>query len=631
LVLQSLYDLYGRLLDDPESGVSKPGYSKAQVSFAFNLCESGELLDVIDVRDASGGKKLRAREMDVPRQVKRTSGVSANFLCDNSGYVIGAMQKRGKELEITTAKHDAMRTLHDEVLEGSDDPGARAVLAFLHGWDPARAQDCSVLKPLWKDIVGGGSIVFKLDGTTGYIHNRPSVRRSWEAYCARRTERSEGLGYCLVTGEIGPIARVHDSVKGVAGAQTSGAALVSFNAEAFKSYKKDQSINAPVSEEAAFGYVTALNYLLRSRDNRMRIADSTTVFWAEGPARLEEEAFAELVNPSQPGSESSEESSDGEASPDSTSDTAPDDQAEMQRDPRATRLIHDVLAKVAEGRPAREGLSGVDPNVRFCILGLSPNNARVSVRFWYVSSFGALVDQVAQHYADMSIVLPTWETGPFPIWRVIKATAPLGDLKRASPLLAGAITRSMLMGIEYPEGLYTALLARIRADQDVSPVQAAMIKACLVRRDRLSGKTAKEGSPTVSLNEQCTDSAYLLGRLFAWLERVQANAAAKGNPEAKLQSTIRDRYFGSASATPRSVFPMLLRLAQHHIAKADYGEYADKQIEGIIGPLDGFPAYLDLEQQGEFILGYYHQRQAFYEKKPAATGSANVSVKEEQR
>jgi len=608
VILQSLYELYERLLDEPESGISKPGYSKAQVSFAFNLSGTGELLDVIDVRDASGGKKLRARDMDVPRQVKRTSGVSANFLCDNSGYVMGVVQQKGRELEIATAKHEAMRSLHDEVLEGSDDPGARAVLAFLHKWDPARAQDCPALASLWNDIVGGGSIVFKLDGASGYIHNRPSVRRSWEAYCAKKTEKSEGLGYCLVTGEVGPIARVHDSVKGVIGAQTSGAALVSFNAEAFKSYRKDQSINAPVSEEAAFGYVTALNYLLRSNDNRMRISDSTTVFWAERPAHLEEDAFAELVNPSQPNGEGEEALPDGEGIADS--------QAKTERDPRATRLVRDVLAKVAEGRPAREGLSGVDPDVRFCILGLSPNNARVSVRFWYVNSFGALVDEIGQHYADMSIVLPNWATGPFPIWQIIKATAPLADTKRASPLLAGAITRSMLMGTAYPQGLYTALLARIRADQNVTPVQAAMIKACLVRRDRLSGKTAKEGSHTVSLNEQCTDSAYLLGRLFAWLEKVQQDATPG------LSTTVRDRYFGAASATPRSVFPVLLRLAQHHIAKAEYGDYADKQIEGIISSLDGFPAHLNLEQQGEFVLGYYHQRQAFYQKKPAETGSA---------
>ena len=607
MILQSLYDLYGRLLDDPESGVSKPGYSKAQVFFAFNLSESGELLDVIDVRDASGGKKLRAREMDVPKQVKRAYGIRANFMCDNSGYVIGATQKKGKELEITTAKHEAMCALHDEVLEGSDDPGAKAVLAFLHGWDPAHAQDCSVLTPLWKDIVGGGSIVFKLDGVPGYIHDRPSVRGCWERHCADKTDGNENVGYCLVTGKAGPIARIHDNLKGVTGTQPSGAALVSFNLAAFTSYGKEQNTNAPVSEEAAFGYVTALNYLLRSKDNRMRIADSTTVFWAEGPARLEEEAFAELVNPTQPGSENSEESSDGEAG---------DDQAKMQRDPRATRLVHDVLAKVAEGRPAREGLSGVDPNVRFCILGLSPNNARVSVRFWYVNSFGALVDEIGQHYADMSIVLPSWATGPFPIWQIIKATAPLADMKRASPLLAGAITRSMLMGTAYPQGLYTALLARIRADQNVTPVQAAMIKACLVRRDRLSGKTAKEGSHTVSLNERCTDPAYLLGRLFAWLEKVQQDATPG------LSTTVRDRYFGAASATPRSVFPVLLRLAQHHIAKAEYGDYADKHIEGIISSLDGFPAHLNLEQQGEFVLGYYHQRQAFYQKKPAETGSA---------
>lgn len=609
MILQSLYELYGRLLDEPESGISKPGYSKAPVSFAFNLSDTGELLDVIDVRDASGGKKLRARGMDVPRQVKRSgTRPAANFLCDNSGYVIGAVQQKGKELEITTAKHEAMRSLHDAVLEGSDDPGAKAVLAFLHGWDPARAQDCPALVPLWKDIVGEGNVVFKLDGAPGYIHNRPSVSRRWEMYCADKTASNENVGYCLVTGNVAPIARIHDNLKGVTGAQPSGAALVSFNEKSFESYGKGQSINAPVSEEAAFGYVTALNYLLRNSGNRMRIADSTTLFWAERPARLEEEAFAELINPSW---------SDAKDGIESTNDESDADvQNQMQRDPRATRLVRDVLAKVAEGRPAREGLSGVDPDVRFCILGLSPNNARVSVRFWYVNSFGALVDQVAQHYADMSIVVPDWTKEPFPIWQIIKATAPLGDMKRASPLLAGAMTRSMLMGTAYPEGLYTALLARIRADQNVTPVQAAMIKACMVRRDRLSGKTAKEGSHTVSLNEQCTDSAYLLGRLFAWLEKVQQDATPG------LSATVRNRYFGAASATPRSVFPVLLRLAQHHIAKAEYGDYADKQIEGIISPLDEFPAHLNLEQQGEFVLGYYHQRQAFYQKKPADTGSA---------
>ena len=272
-----------------------------------------------------------------------------------------------------------------------------------------------------------------------------------------------------------------------------------------------------------------------------------------------------------------------------------------------------MLAKVAE-----EGLHGKACQgwIRrpFCILGLSPSNQGVGAVLVKSTRSRPLVDQVAQHYADIE----SWELGegPFPIWQIIKATAPLADMKRASPLLAGAITRSMLMGTVYPQGLYTALLARIRADQNVTPVQAAMIKACLVRRDRLSGRTAKEGSHTVSLNEQCTDSAYLLGRLFAWLEKVQQDATPG------LSTTVRDRYFGAASATARSVFPVLLRLAQHHIAKAEYGDYADKQIEGIISSLDGFPAHLNLEQQGEFVLGYYHQRQAFYQKKPAETGSA---------
>ncbi|NLA07034.1 MAG: type I-C CRISPR-associated protein Cas8c/Csd1, partial [Firmicutes bacterium] len=161
----------------------------------------------------------------------------------------------------------------------------------------------------------------------------------------------------------------------------------------------------------------------------------------------------------------------------------------------------------------------------------------------------------------------------------------------------------------------TALLARIRAEQEVSPVQAAMIKACLARSARISGAKEKEGNYTVSLNEEWTDTAYLLGRLFATLEKVQQDAASG----AKLNATIRDRYFGAASATPRSVFPVLLRLAQHHIAKAEYGGIADRQIEAIVGKLDSFPAHLNLEEQGNFVLGYYHQRQDFYRKRSAET------------
>lgn len=609
MILQALYHLYQRLLDDPNSGISPPGYSAARVSFALNLSANGELLDLIDLRTTDSEakkKKPLARDMQVPRQVKRASGVSANFLCDNSGYVLGADAK-GKP-ERTQATFEAFRALHEQVLSGVSDPGAAAVLHFLARWDPAQAANHAVLQPLWDDLMKGGNIVFRLDGTTGCIHDRPAIRSAWERF---ESARGPGIqGQCLITGEFGPIARLHDSIKGVAGAQSTGASIVSFDPPALWSYGKKQGFNAPVSEAAAFGYVTALNYLLRSDRHRLRIGDATTVFWAERSAALEEDMLAELIDPTGGGREGSDGAEAGPSEPD----------GRYRRDPQATRLAHDILQRVREGRPVPRSITEVDPNVRFFILGLSPNVSRLSVRFLQVDTFGTLVERISQHYADMAVDSPAWDDGSFyPVWRIVQETAPLADSRRASPLLAGALTRSILEGAAYPEGLYTAMLARIRADQGsqkLNAVRAGVIKACLVRRARIYGQSEKERMITVGLNEQSVDTAYLLGRLFALLEKAQQDATPG------LNATIRDRYFGAASATPQAVFPVLLRLAQHHIAKSEYGGWVDKRIEEVASKIDGFPAHLNLEQQGMFVLGYYHQRQASYQKKPAAAGVA---------
>lgn len=530
----------------------------------------------------------------VPQQVKRAVNVAANFLCDNSGYILGAdLKGNPKRTQDTFA---AFQELHRKVLIGVDDLGARAVLSFLQGWNPAGAADHPLLEPVWKDLVSGGNIIFKLHDSTGFVHNRPAMKAVWERF--HSAKESTETGQCLITGENGPIARLHANVKGVSGAQSTGAALVSFNLDAFTSYGKKQSLNAPVSEAAAFAYVTTLNYLLRSDRHHLRIGESTVVFWAE-TAGVEEDMIAELLNPGSTGVENIEESDEKR------------DASERHHDTRATRLVRDVLAHLAEGRLPLEGVPDVDPDVRFFILGLSPNSARLSVRFWHEDTFGSLVERIGRHYTDMAITLPAWESGPFSIYRIVKETAPLGDMKRAAPLLAGAFTRSVLLGAAYPQGLYTALLSRIRADHELTPPRAAVIKACLVRRARIQGYIEKERMMTVSLNEQSTDQAYLLGRLFALLEKAQQDATPG------LNATIRDRYFGSASATPQAVFPVLLRLAQHHIAKAEYGGLMDKRIEGVLAGLKGFPAHLNLEEQGLFVLGYYHQRQAFYTKKAA--------------
>lgn len=603
MILQSLNQLYQRLLAEPDSGVSPPGYSKARVSFALNLSPAGVLLDVIDLR--TEGKKPLPRDLDVPRQAKRSSGVHPNFLCDNAGYVLGLGQEGHTPRTLET--HEAFVELHQSVLGELDDAGANALCAFLAAWNPLHELLPEVLLPLREEVTAGGNIVFRLSGQAGFIHERAALRAAWDRYDSGNA--STQLGQCLVTGEVGPIARLHDSIKGVAGAQSTGAALVSFNLAAFSSYGKEQSFNAPVSEAAAFGYVTALNYLLRSSRHRMRVGDATTVFWAERSAEHAEDFLAELLDPSDPLRVGAKKTASDDAA---GTDGVP---AAPRRDLQTTQLVHDVLQRLSRGEAVPARLVTVDPGTRFFVLGLSPNSARLSVRFWQDSTFGALFERVSQHYRDMAVVMPDWERSPS-LRQILIETAPLGDIARASSLLAGALARAVMQGSEYPQSLLTAMLSRVRADHKVSGIRAGAIKACLLRRARRQGYADKEGMITVSLNDQCADASYLLGRLFALLEKAQQDA----NPG--INATIRDRYFGAASATPRSVFPILLRLSQHHLAKAEYGGVTDKRIEAILARVSEFPPHLDLEGQGMFILGYYHQRQSFYQKKQAETASA---------
>lgn len=586
-MINALCECYDRLLADEDSGVSRPGYSRAKVSFALSLSRTGELLGVVDLR-VEKSKKLVSREMNVPEQVKRSSGVAANFLCDNSKYVLGLDQKDKKERVINA--HEAFVQLHEEILGGVQDEGADAILNFLRNWDVKSADKHPKIVEVMDGLLEGGNLVFRLEQDDKYIQERTEVMQAWSRY--HLDQSSEISGQCLITGQILPIAKLHPNIKGVMGAQSSGASLVSFNKDSFTSYGKEQSYNAWISENATFGYTTALNWLISSNKHRMRIGDTTTVFWAERSTDgLEEDLIGALFYPA------SENDKKGE-----------DEQRQVTRDPQTVKLVHDIFAKVRKGELVSKELIGVDSNVKFYIMGLAPNASRLSVRFWHVLEYGKLLDKISQHYIDMLIVKSYPSDPDFISIRVIlKEIAPLGDAKRISPLLGGVVMRAILTGMPYPQALLHSVLLRIRADQTVNYVRAAVIKACLVRNNRYH-TNEREVDITMALDEQNTNVAYRLGRLFALLEKAQQDA----NPG--LNATIKDRYFGAASATPRSVFPILLRLTQHHIAKAEYGRNMDKRIEEVMSGIDNFPPHLNLEKQGLFVLGYYHQRKALYTK-----------------
>lgn len=584
MILSALNDYYERLLAAETPGLSAPGYSQEKIAYALVLDDAGRLVAVDDLRDLSG-KKPAPRTMSVPQPEKRTAGIRANRLWDKTSYVLGvsANSKRAEQ------EHDAFKTMHLRMLAGHDDPGLRALSAFLESWTPARFAEDARFRPDMLDA----NVVFRLDGERGYLHDRPAAR----AMLARATDDHEesGTGLCLVTGQHLPLARLHPAIKGVNGAQSSGASIVSFNLDAFTSYGKDQGGNAPISEQAAFGYTTALNHLLRrDPDNRQRlqIGDATVVFWAiaadAGNAKAAEDLFEMLMDPPQ------------------------EDGPESERLRTALSQVRDLEART----PLDPGLAA---GTRMHVLGLAPNASRLSIRYWLTDDMSVFARRLADHHHDLQLLPAPWKSPP-PLWRLLLATAPSYQGKAKSedvpPQLAGELTRAILAGTAYPHSLLDILVMRMRADGEVSGIRAALCKAVLARRSR-SQSQSHDRSPPVSLDTANADPGYVLGRLFSLLENAQR--AALGD---KLNATIRDRYYGAASATPANVFPMLLRNAQHHLSrlrkdKPGLAVNVERDIGETVALLADFPRSLRIEAQGRFAIGYYHQTQARFARSDA--------------
>jgi len=603
MILQALTRYYDILSKDPQSDIAPPGYSTVGVSFALNISEQGELQDVFSLLlPEQRGKKTFdvPRRMIVPEQVKKTSGINSNFLCENSTYALGISDKHADKPEFSLQRFEAFLQFHRGLLEKADCDPARAVIAFLDGYDPRTAREHPAITGHLETLLKGGNLVFMFRGA--FVQDDPAIHRVWDSY---KVGKDAVMGQCLVTGEIAPIARLHASLKGIRGANPTGASLVGFNARAYESYNRvnGQGLNSPVSEKATFAYTTALNHLLsRANENRkFPIGDTTVVYWAESEKKEYANAFASLFEPGyvedQPAEQGGRKMAEGR----------------MQEEAEKVRRVQALdVSRMTEG---------LDGSTRFYVLGLAPNAARISVRFFLTDPFEKIVERIMRHYHDLEIVKeyedqPTYITVRHILDETIskKASDP-----KASPLMAGAMFRAILTGAPYPAALYYAIINRIRADMDdskksirkINYVRAAVIKAFLIRKYRNQPKYKEE--LVMSLNERSTIPAYVLGRLFAVLEKVQQEAIGDAN------ATIKDRYFTSACASPASVFPVLLRLSQHHISKAEYGYTSDRRIQDILGLLDveknPIPSRLSLDDQGIFVLGYYHQRADFYVSK----------------
>jgi len=522
--------------------------------------------------------------MSVPRP-KRTSNIQGNFLWDKTAYAFGIDGGKSKRL---AQEHRSFQTFQREMLAGLTGPHVEGFLAFLDAWAFERFQKL----PFTKEMVDA-SFVFRLEGEQQLLHEVPALRERWVA-SLQDAEAAQIL--CLVTGQTGPLASGHPIIKNVEDAQTAGAYLVSFNATAFTSYNKPtDGSNAPVSKDAAARYGAALNGLLeRGSPNRLPrpIGDATVVFWAdaeeEKAAQAAEDWFAEFFNPTV---------IEGEA-------------ANLDHDAPETKKLRDALQMLSEGRPMRDLDPALREGVRFHVLGLSPNAARISVRFWLTDSFEVFARRLARHYADLAIQPLPWRANPPAVnWLLMKTTAQQQKFENIPPLLAGEVTRAVLAGTPYPRSLLAAALIRLRAGDDpASGWHAAAIRAVLARIN------VKKEPPPVSLNREEPNAAYQLGRMFAMAEIAQRMALGKVN------ASIRDRYFGAASATPASVFPLLLRGMQNHLSKlrkGGKGGFIEREMDQIAEQLPpGLPRSLRLEEQGRFVIGYYHQRRARVAGKP---------------
>ncbi len=580
MILQELVRYYDRKAVDPDPTQRLPsaGLEDKEIPFIIELAADGQVLQLIDTRELEG-KKLRARSFLVPLGEKKTSGIKANLLWDSAAYVIGldTGRKNNGDTSPATAFRARIEALPDAARV---DAGVRAVLAALD-----RA-DWSVLHahPAWAGIAEANLVLtFRLAGDVDLVCQRPALIAAVLAANTPTAAGDERPLACLIDGLPAPVQRLHASIKGVWGAQSSGANIVSFNARAFESYGKTerQGENAPVGQRAAFAYTTALNHLLdKGSRNRVQVGDGSTVFWADGASSF-----------------------DGEF-------TLADFFGETRDDPdRGVRAVQALHQALATGR-----LPVGERDVTFFVLGLAPNAARISIRFWLQARLADLAPRILRHFDDLRVVR-RFDSDPLApsLLRLLAGLALQGKLDNVPPRLAGDWMRAILEGQPYPATLLNAAVMRCKAEQEVTYMRAAVLKAWLNRDHRRrhtdTGSTDQHFKEKLDVDQ--TDTPYRLGRLFAVLEQIQRQAMPG------INATIRDRYYSAASTTPVAVFTTLLRLKNAHLKKLSEGQtvWFERLVGEVLAPLQDFPRQLTLPQQGRFALGYYHQRQDFFTRK----------------
>lgn len=554
MIIQSLVSLYDRLWSDKQAPPF--GFSVEDIGFTITLNLDGDIIgEPQDLRNKISAIKYEYFESIVPysNQINVRSSnaaTTANFMVDKADYIFGMSGNSNKEVH-----HESFKKVVRSVCNDSKDPGAEAVINFLEKWN---SENATQLK-YWKEMCGmyGKWIAFNLENERGFIHERPEIQTLWLEYIEKQKFKN---GRDFVTGQITDIQPQYAQFK-----FGSGASLVSFNERSYESYSKSGGENAPIGVISEFKSSTALKWLLRNKNQRTIIGDATTVFWTENES-IVEQFMGFILNPRDVTAENNE------------------------------KLKYFLKAAQQGTKPAEIQF---EKDTKFYILGLALNKARLAVRFWNICTIEQLKNRIGKHFNDLEMERSSEKDILHPgIWHLLKETA--RETKDISPVLGGSLMRSILEGVNYPQNLYTSVLNRIRADHHVNYLKVSILKAVLKRNFN------KE--VPMSLDLERRESAYLLGRLFAVLEKAQLDALGK------INATIKDRFFSAASSTPASVFPRLLRLSQHHIEKAEYGHTSEKRIAEIMENINSFPTHMNLQEQGLFAIAYYQQKNHFYKK-----------------
>ena len=566
MILQALKEYYDRKAADPDSGIAPLGWERKEIPFLVVLNAGGMPVAIEDTREHVG-KKLRPKSFLVPQSVKRAMGIASNFLWDNVEYAIGIACK-GKP-ERVRQQHEAF------LLKLSDCSSIRPVEIVLKFLQREDRETLLAVFSCWVEMKETCAFLsFKIAGSQTPVFRDPEI----VATVNQTNDQATGLTtICLVTGKADEPERLHPAIKGVQGTNTTGGNIVSFNFKAVESFGKSQGLNAQVGKQAVFAYTTALNTLLgKDSKQKLQVGDATTVFWSEKKDALEE-TFGDFW-----------------------SDPPKDDPD------RLTNVVASLFKSVETG-----AFSTDSDNTKFYVLGLSPNAARISVRFWYNNTVADMAAHIRTYFEDLRIVHGPRDRDDLSLRRLLISTAVLNKPENIGPNLAGNVMRCILEGLPLPETLLQAALLRAKAERDVTYPRAKLIKGCLNRKLRKSNPN-HERSLAMSLDKENPNVGYRLGRLFATLEKIQQEA----NPG--INATIRDKFYASASSTPSTVFGNLMRLKNHHLSKLENTGrriWFEKLLGEIIADVPEFPAHLQLDDQGRFAIGYYHQVQDLWTKK----------------